>query len=59
LDLGRVIDVKRNESVMKEDKIGSPRKFAHYAVTTNAANLPKGVELWAWDDSAGKLAKLS
>ena len=59
LDLGRVIDVKRNESAMKEDKIGSPRKFAHYAVTTNAANLPKGVELWAWDDSAGKLAKLS
>ena len=59
LDLGRVIDVKRNESAMKEDKIGSPRKFAHYAVTTNAANLPKGVELWAWDDSKGTLIKLS
>lgn len=59
LDLRRVIDVKRNESAMKEAKIGSPRKFAHYAVTTNAANLPKGVELWAWDDSASKLVKLS
>ena len=59
LDLGRVIDVKRNESAMKEDKIGSPRKFAHYTVTTNTANLPKGVELWGWDDSVGKLAKLS
>jgi CRISPR-associated protein Csd2 len=59
LDLGRVIDVKRNESAMKEDKIGSPRKFAHYAVTTNAANLPKGVELWAWDDSKGMLIKQS
>lgn len=59
LDLGRVIDVKRNESAMKEDKIGSPRKFAHYTVTTNKANLPKGVELWIWDNSAGKLAKLS
>ena len=59
LDLGRVIDVKRNESAMKEDKIGSPRKFAHYTVTANTANLPKGVELWVWDDSAGKLAKLS
>lgn len=59
LDLGRVIEVKRNESAIKEDKIGSPRKFAHYAVTTNAANLPKGVELWTWDDSEGKLTKLS
>jgi CRISPR-associated protein Csd2 len=59
LDLGRVIDVKRNESAMKEDKIGSPRKFAHYEVTANAANLPKGVELWAWDDSNGTLTKLS
>jgi CRISPR-associated protein Csd2 len=59
LDLGRVIDVKRNELSMKEDKIGSPRKFAHYAVTTNAANLPKGVELWVWDDSKGSLIKQS
>ena len=59
LDLGRVIDVKRNESAMKAEKIGSPRKFAHYAITTNTANLPRGVELWGWDDSVGKLAKLS
>lgn len=59
LDLGRVIDVKHNESSMKEDKIGSPRKFAHYAVTTNAANLPKGVELWAWDSGKGALGKCS
>jgi CRISPR-associated protein Csd2 len=59
LDLGRIIDVKRNESAMKEDKVGSPRKFAHYEVTTNAANLPKGVELWKWDDSKGTLTKRS
>lgn len=59
LDLGRVIDVKRNEAAMKDDKIGSPRKFAHYAVTVNAANLPKGVELWVWDDTRGKLIKHS
>ena len=59
LDVGRVIDVKRNESAMKEDKIGSPRKFAHFTVTTNVANLPKGVELWVWDDSKGTLIKLS
>jgi len=59
LDFGRVIDVKRNESAIKDDKIGSPRKFAHYAVTANAANLPKGVELWAWDDNAAKLVKHS
>lgn len=59
LDLGSVIDVKRNESAMKEDKIGSPRKFAHYAVEPKVANLPKGVELWAWDDSVSKLVKLS
>ena len=59
LDVGRVIDVKRNESAMKEDKIGSPRKFAHYTVTTNVANLPKGVELWVWDDSKGTLITLS
>jgi|CXWL01.1.fsa_nt_gi CRISPR-associated protein Csd2 len=58
LDLGRIIDVKRNESTMKEDKIGSPRKFAHYAVEPKVANLPKGVELWAWDDSVSKLVKL-
>jgi CRISPR-associated protein Csd2 len=59
LDLGRVIDVKRNELVMKEDKIGSPRKFAHYTVTTNTANLPKGVKLWAWDSNKGALSKHS
>jgi CRISPR-associated protein Csd2 len=59
LDLGRIIDVRRNESAMKADKVGSPRAFAHYAVTTNTANVPKGVELWAWDSSKGALSKHS
>jgi CRISPR-associated protein Csd2 len=59
LDLGRVIDVKRNELNMKTDKVGSPRTFAHYAVTTTTANLPKGVELWAWDSGKGALGKCS
>ena len=59
LDPGRVIDVKRNESAMNEDKVGSPRKFTHYTVTTNIVNLPKGVELWSWDNSNGNLTKQS
>jgi CRISPR-associated protein Csd2 len=59
LDLGRVINVKRNESTLKADKMGSPRNFSDYTVTTNLINLPKGVELWVWDDSKGMLTELS
>jgi CRISPR-associated protein Csd2 len=57
LDLGRIIDVRRNELALKADKISSPRTFAHYAVTTNMANLPEGVELWIWDSGKGALRK--
>ena len=59
LDLGRVVDVERNESAMKDDEIGSPRKFSHYNAKANVANVPKGVELWVWDDRESKLTKRS
>lgn len=57
LDLGRVINVSRNESTMKESKVGSPRTFAHYTVTASVENLPKGVELWEWDSRKAALSK--
>jgi CRISPR-associated protein Csd2 len=56
LDLGKVIDIQKNESEMKKDSATSPRKFSHYTVTVGN-KLPAGVELWAWDDAQGKLAK--
>ena len=55
LDLGRVIDIATNPDQMKQDAVTSPRKFAHYTVQVSADRLPTGVELWSWDDSAGKL----
>lgn len=55
LDLGKVIDIQKNETEMKKDGVTSPRKFSHYTVAINRGNLPAGVELWAWDDSQGKL----
>lgn len=57
LDIGRVINVSRNESTMKESKVGSPRTFAHYTVTASVENLPKGVELWEWDSQKAALSK--
>jgi CRISPR-associated protein Csd2 len=55
LDLGKVIDIQKNEAEMKKDSVTSPRKFAHYTVAINRSNLPAGVELWTWDDAQGRL----
>lgn len=57
LDLGKVIDIRKNEAETSKDGITSPRKFAHYTVTINRDRLPTGVELWAWDDAQCKLIK--
>jgi len=51
LDNGKVIDIQRNESAMKDDGVSSPRHFQHYVVKVKKENLPKGVELLRWDDS--------
>jgi len=55
LDLGKVIDISKNEDEMKKDAVTSPRKFSHYAVRVTRDRLPAGVELWVWDDSQGRL----
>ena len=51
LDNGKVIDIQRNESAMKDDGVSSARRFQHYVVKVKKENLPKGVELLRWDDS--------
>ena len=58
LDLGKVIEISKNEETMKRDNVITPRKFDHYTVKVNGGNLPKGVELWEWDDNSGKLKKI-
>lgn len=35
----------------------SPRAFSDYDVAVHASRLPKGVELWTWDDDNGSLVK--
>lgn len=42
----------------REGLNGSPRAFADYAVDVHASRLPKGVELWVWDDDNGGLMKM-
>ena len=57
LDLGNIIKVTRNESAMEKEKIGSPRNFSHYEITLekDKDKIPKGVEVWKWNDLEGKL----
>lgn len=55
LDLGKVIDIQKNEAEMQKDGVTSPRKFVHYTVTKTRNSLPSGVELWVWDDTQGSL----
>jgi CRISPR-associated protein Csd2 len=57
LDLGKVIDIHKNEDEMKKDGVTSPRKISHYGVRVTRDRLPAGVELWVWDDSQGRLVK--
>ncbi len=57
LDLGKVIDIHKDEDKMKKDGVTSPRKFVHYGVRVTRDRLPAGVELWIWDYSQGRLVK--
>lgn len=52
LDLGKIIDIQRVSATE------SPRRFEDYAVTTAVDKLPKGVELWQWDNAQSALIKL-
>ncbi|HSW62454.1 MAG TPA: type I-C CRISPR-associated protein Cas7/Csd2 [Dissulfurispiraceae bacterium] len=58
LDLGKVIEICKDEAAMSVDKLTSPRKFAHYSVKVNKDKIPAGVELWAYDDNKGSLTKV-
>lgn len=58
LDNGKVIDIQRNESAMKDDSVSSPRRFSHYVVKVKKENIPRGVELLRWDDSICGLASV-
>jgi CRISPR-associated protein Csd2 len=57
IDLGKVIEICKDESAMSVDKVTSPRKFAHYSVKVNTNMIPAGVELWMCDDNKGNLTK--
>lgn len=58
LDLGKVVDVCRNENTMSADKAIAPRKFAHYSVKVIKDRVPAGVELWKCDDTNGELTQV-
>ena len=55
LDLGRVIDIP---AIKAQGKL--PRAYTDYqqAMQIHADRVPVGVELWRWDFSLGKLAKV-
>lgn len=57
LDIGKVIDICKNEAAMSIDKVTSPRKFAHYSVEVNNQKIPSGVELWVWNEETGGLVR--
>ena len=58
LDLGEVIEIQKNEDAIKKDNDIIPRKFEHYTVQIHTDRIPKGIELWAWDDSTAGLKKI-
>jgi CRISPR-associated protein Csd2 len=55
LDLGRVIDIPPLKAQGK-----TPRTYADYeqAMKVNTDRVPTGVELWRWDFTQGKLARV-
>jgi len=57
LDIGKVIDIRKDEASMSIDKVTSPRKFAHYSVKVTKDNIPAGVELWDWDAEKNAIVK--
>jgi CRISPR-associated protein Csd2 len=58
LDLGKVVEICKDEEAMSMDKETTPRKFAHYKITMNEDKIPAGIELWMWDDGKGGLTKV-
>jgi CRISPR-associated protein Csd2 len=58
LDLGKVIDIRKDDEAMKMDKETVPRKFSHYKVTVHKDKIPVGIELCEWDDSKGGLSRV-
>lgn len=42
----------------REGLSGSPRAFPDYNVTVRASRLPKGVELWTWDEDNSSLKRI-
>lgn len=57
LDLGKVIDIQKNEEAMKNDHVITPRRLEHYNVQIHADRIPNGVELWIWNDTTEGLAR--
>jgi len=55
LDLGKVVTIGHNETEMKRDGVTSPRRFEHYSVEVKAERIPRGIELWTWNDGEGSL----
>jgi CRISPR-associated protein Csd2 len=53
LDIGRIVEVPALKESGK-----TPRSYADYAVKHHLDRMPKGVELWRWDFSENKLAKV-
>lgn len=58
LDIGKVIDIQKNEEAMKRDNETTPRKFGHYTVTVHNNRIPQGIELWSWDDNTSALVRI-
>ena len=53
LDIGRIVEVPALKESGK-----TPRRYADYAVKHHLDRMPKGVELWRWDFTENKLAKV-
>jgi hypothetical protein len=58
LDLGKVIEIQKDDAAMKKNNVIAARKFTHYAVNVKKENVPTGVELWIWDTTKGSLVKV-
>lgn len=57
LDIGKVIDIQKDEEKMRKDNAVVPRRFEHYKVSVDKDKIPAGVELWCWDHTIRGLKK--
>ncbi|KQC11304.1 MAG: type I-C CRISPR-associated protein Cas7/Csd2 [Smithella sp. SDB] len=58
LDLGKVVEIQKDDNAMAKDNVTAARKFTHYSVNIKKENLPAGVELWIWDNTKSSLIKV-